>query len=164
MSTSLLITLADFPDFVPFSVNIDESLVNPHIRDAQTMELWPLLPLALRAELATPRAGWLPATAVLFTDFVRPLLVVESARKMLLYHGAHVTAAGLQTVSDPSIGAQPVAGAWRTELRADLAAKCTHYRSRLDGALRLAYPTTYANTCSGPRRRPTSGGLQISDV
>ena len=182
---ALLISLSDFPDYVPFSVNIDASLVNPHIRTAQTMEVWPLLPLALRTELIaavgeaepsgeagefygaefyTPSASVLVALPDIFREHVRPLLVVESAREMMLWHGFHVTPAGLQTVSDPSVGAQPVSGASRAELRADLASKCTHYRGRLQTALRLAYPTAYPNTCAGTRRRPGSGGLQISAV
>ena len=182
---ALLISLSDFPDYVPFSVNIDASLVNPHIRTAQTMEVWPLLPLALRTELIaavgeaepsgeagefygaefyTPSASVLVALPDIFREHVRPLLVVESAREMMLWHGLHITPAGAQTISDPSIGAQPISGQQRTELRANLATKCTQYRARLETALRLAYPNSYSNTCSGARRRPTSGGLQISAV
>lgn len=183
-----LITLADFPDFVPFSVNTDSSLVDPHIREAQTFDVEPVATLArlraIAAELPgiattfrpvdtdapdflllAADAGWADATlARIWYVGIRPLLVCESARRMLLWHGFHVTPAGLQTVSDPSVGAQPVSGASRAELRADLASKCTHYRGRLQTALRLAYPTAYPNTCAGTRRRPGSGGLQISAV
>ena len=163
----LLISLADFPDFVPFSVHIAEALVSPHIRDAQTFDVGPLLPVltwqALVAALdGGPVAGWTePALAALWSNGVRPLLVSESARRMLLWHGAHVTPNGLETVSD--IGHAPVSGQQRAELRADLQAKCAHYRARLASALRTYAPTT-TTSCNRPVRRPGSGGLSISAV
>lgn len=183
-----LITLADFPEFVPFSVNTDASLVNPHIREAQTFDVEPVATLArLRAVAAelpgvaanfkptdtdapdflqqAAAAGWADTTlARIWYVGIRPLLVCESARRMLLWHGFHVSPAGLHTVSDPSTGAQPVSGTNRAELRADLASKANHYRARLETALRLAYPTSYATACTASRRRRGSGGAQLSAV
>ncbi len=153
-----LITLADFPAYVPFSVNIGTHLVDPHIRDAQTFDVWPLLPGALRSALEAARLDWTEAEIKLFSDFVKPLLVVEAARRMLLWHGLHITPAGSEIVV-----AQPISSAQRTELRSDLAAKATYYRALLDGALRLAYPPT-TTSCATPRRPLQRGGLQTSAI
>ena len=179
---ALLITLADFPDYTPFSVNIGAHLVNPHIRSAQAFDVWPLLPAALRAELQaafgeatlagsegefyggefyTPTPSNLAAMPPIFREYVRPLLVLESARRMLLWHGAHVTPNGLESFSDGSN--QAVSGAQRNELRQDLIAQASHYRARLEGALRTAYPSAYSTTC-GPARRRSSGGATISAI
>lgn len=176
----LLINIGDFPDFVPFSVHIAPLLVTPHIRDAHTFDVGPLLSTALWLQLETEldtvmpefnpaefassefltttvQAGWItPALAALWYDAVRPLLVCESARRMLLWHGAHVTANGVETISD--VGHMPVSGATRTELRSDLQAKCSHYRARLTARLGPFAPLV--STCGpGRRRRPGAGGL-----
>lgn len=160
---TLLITLADFPDFVPFSINIAGLLVKPHIRDAQTFDVWPVLPVAARTDLEAPAANWSDATKALFGAFVRPLLVCEAARRMLLWHGAHVTPAGLETISE--MGHAPVSGATRTELRADLQAKCAYWRARLETAVAAAYPRAGTTSCTTSRsRRAGHGGLHISAV
>lgn len=151
----LLITLADFGAYVPFSPNIDPLLVEPHVRDAQTFDVWPLLPVALRTELASPVASWPVKETKLFTDFVKPLLVCTAADRMLLWHGLHITPNGAETISD--LGHQPISQAQRAQLRADLQAKAAHYQGQLETALRLAYPPT-AGTCGGrPARRPGPG-------
>ncbi|MGI4736128.1 MAG: hypothetical protein ACRYG7_13205 [Janthinobacterium lividum] len=183
--TRLLIGLADFPDYVPFSVNIGAHLVEPHIRDAQTFDVWPLLPEALKTALAQPRpdpaqvaaaddlpadfpldfdedapaaADWSADTITLFTEYLRPLLVLESARRMLLWHGLHITPAGAEIKVD-----QPISNQQRTELRADLAAKASQYRAKLEAALARAQPATSSNC--GPRRsRPQHGGLRTSAI
>ena len=167
--TRLLISLSDFPDYVPFSVNIDALLVTPHIRSAQTFDVEPLLGesqwddleqalLAVTPEyqplefdsaeflVEAVQAGWPdPRLARLWFAGVRPLLVCESARRMLLWHGAHVTPNGLETISD--VGHMPVSNAQRTELRADLEKQCQYYRTRLATAQRAAYPTTSCSSC-----------------
>lgn len=153
---SNLVTLADFPAYVPFSANIGAHLVDPHIREAQTFDVWPLLPGALQTALAAAKADWLPAELALFDDFVKPLLVTEAARRMLLWHGLHITPNGAETVSD--VGHMPISNVQRTELRADLQAKANHYRARLEAALRLAYPSP-GTTCGVVRRRRGHGGM-----
>ena len=112
-----------------------------------------------RAEFATALEALPMATQVLFADYLKPLLVMESARRMLLIHGVHITPNGVETISD--VGHMPISGQVRAELRADYQHKATHYRNRLELALRQAYPPT-AITCGTPRRRRDRGGLQSS--
>jgi hypothetical protein len=171
----LLISLADFPDFVPFSVNIGAHLVDPHIRDAQTFDV--ALPAAVYAALDTALgvvlpefkpsdfdgaefattaavAGWtdLPLAALWYAA-VRPLLVLHAARRMLLWHGLHITPNGAEITVN-----QPISGQQRTELRADLQAKANQYEAVLAGALRTYLPVT-PTVCGATRRRRNSGGF-----
>ncbi|MGI4819878.1 MAG: hypothetical protein ACRYFV_01595 [Janthinobacterium lividum] len=179
MIDKLLISLADFPDYVPFSVNIGAHLVDPHIRDAQTFDVQPLIPASLWAVLAAAAPGFaedaapastalpLAFTAPMPTDEelsklwyggVRPLLVLEAARRMLLWHGLHITPNGMELTAN-----QPVSDKQRNELRADLAGKASFYSARLAICLR-AYLLPTTTTCGTPVRRRRQGGLQTSAI
>jgi hypothetical protein len=186
-----LITKADLPDYTKVSANVGDHLINPVIRDAHTFDVGPLLnsgeqqalaaylaaadrpafvtaykaaellgfPLA---ELAVLQASPLHRPHVLYTTAVRPLLCYETYRRFLLDHGAHVTENGVETFSSGNNA--PISGGQRAEMRADAAAKCSHYRAVLAGAL-AAYrgPGAGTGTC-GPNaanRRPTAGGAKI---
>lgn len=146
-----LITLADFKGVVPFSTNIGEHLVAPHIADAQELDLWPLLPAALRTSLSQVRP-WPAALEMLWAEHLKRLLVLAAARRMLLWHGLHITPNGAENTA-----AQPITDQQRTQLRADLAAKSTHYQPLALAAIATAYPVATA-ACGAPRRR-TTGGL-----
>ena len=173
----LLISIADFPDFTPFSKNISAHLVTPHIRDAQTFDvklgaaLYEQLELALSAVqpefiptefdtaeffTSATNAGWPdPKLATLWYSVVRPLLVSHAARRMMLWHGLHITPDGAESTAE-----RPISPQERAALRADLQAKCSHYESLLTAALRTYLPTTSPATCTTTRRRPTHGGLR----
>jgi hypothetical protein len=147
-----LITLADFKGVVPFSTNIGEHLVTSHIADAQEIDFWPLLPTALRTDLAQARP-WPAALETLWADHLKRLLVLAAARRLLLWHGLHITPNGAE-----STAAQPITDTQRTQLRADLATKSTHYQPLVLAAIHAAYPPT-STTCGEPRRRRTNGGF-----
>jgi hypothetical protein len=175
---TMLISLADFPEYVPFSVHIAPLLVNHSIRDAHVLDVGPMLTPELWALLEDLRAGeaevpnTLPASlplvfgdtpapdprlVELWTESVRPLLVYNAARRMLLWHGVHVTANGLETMSD--VDNKPASDALRTQLRADLQSKCSAYGGMLVAALRQYNPTPTTG-CHGRKRRPDVGGLK----
>jgi hypothetical protein len=150
---TLLISLADFADYTAFSTNISAALVEPYIRDAQRFDVWPLLPANLRTELETARAQWLPATEKLFTDYVRPLLVLESACRMIVWHGTHVTPAGLEDLAS-DLNRTAASTTRRAVLSADLQAKAATYRALLIAAL----PSPSGACGSSTTRRPGRGG------
>lgn len=152
-----LITLADFKGVVPFSTNIGEHLVAPHIADAQELDLWPLLPAALRSDLGQPRP-WPAAVEGLFAEHLKRLLVLEAARRALLWHGLHITPNGAENTA-----AQPITDTQRTQLRADLAAKATHYRPAVLAAIAAAYPTA-STACGAGRPRRGNGGLRTAAI
>jgi hypothetical protein len=179
MIDNLLISLADFPDYVPFSLNIGAHLVDPYIRAAQTFDVQPLLPATLWTALAAAAPAFAqeaaPASTALPTGFtapaptdeelsklwyggVRPLLVLTSARRMLLWHGLHITPAGAENLT-----AQPITSQQRTELRADLAGQASFYSARLAISLR-GYLTPTTTPCGAPNRRRRQGGFQTSAV
>ncbi|MDO7888202.1 DUF6712 family protein [Hymenobacter cheonanensis] len=186
---TFLITKADLGDYTRVSANVADLLINPAIRDAHTFDVLPLLAgseaqlLAAyltdagrpafavsyaaaealgfpEAELAALQASPLYQRHVLYVSAVRPLLCYETYRRFLLDHGAHVTENGVETFS--SGNNQPISQAQRTEMRADAAAKCSHYRALLTGALHTYRgPAAAATACgAGPNRRPGAGGLR----
>jgi hypothetical protein len=177
----LLIKLADFADFTAFSTNISPALVAPYIREAQTFDV--KLPSAVRADLETElaaidpafkpedfdtvdfatqaaTAGWSNTTlARLWYEAIRPLLVLESARRMLLWHGLHITPNAAEITTD-----RPISSQQRAELRADLIAKASYYRPLMEAGLRSLAPAPTTTTCGITRRRPRTGGFQSSAV
>lgn len=176
---TFFITKADLPDFVKFSVNIADNLINPDIRDAHEFDVLPLLSpavvaacVAYRAVPAADVAAYLalPEAEQVLSPLHRPyrlyaavrgLLCHESYRRFLLGHGVHITPNGAETISD--VGHQPITTAQRTELRSDAQAKCSIYRAKLLAALRV-YEGPSATTCHSRPSRPGAGGLKTSAV
>lgn len=173
----LLISILDIADFSVFSKNTGAHLVEPHIRDAQQFDV--KLPTDLRAELEAELAvvrpefkpdefdgsdfattanvmGWKNlALARVWYEAIRPLLSLESANRMLLWHGRHLTPNSAENTTDNPLSPQD-----RAALRADLQAKASYYRPLFDAALRSLSPITAPATCGAPRRRPSRGGYR----
>lgn len=159
---SNLITKADFPEFVPLSVNVGDHLINPYILDAYTFDVAGLLTAAEWQLLQGPQPYQEPALVLLWAA-LKPVWVVESFRRFFLWHGTHVTENGVETFSDG--GNQPVSSARRAELKADIEAKASHYRRLLEAALRTYRGPAQPTTCtSARRRRPSDGGLKTYAV
>jgi hypothetical protein len=162
-----LITKADLPDYTKFSANTADLLINPAIRDAHTFDVLPHLSEVEQANLVGYRALTAderpqhPAHK-LYTEAVRPLLCYETYRRLLLDHGIHVTPRGVEIIAGEGT---PISGQQRTEMRADAAAKCSHYQAVLASALRAYRGTTTSTTCGTDRnRRPSSGGLRTRAI
>lgn len=177
----LLISLADFADFTAFSTNISPALVTPYIREAHTFDvrLPPAVRDALEKELqavlpefkpdefdstefltTATTAGWANLKlARLWYEAIRPLLVLESARRMLLWHGLHITPNGAENTAS-----QPITDQQRAQLRADLQAKANYYRPLYEAGLRHIAPIAPPRTCSPTLRRPGHGSTQTSAI
>jgi len=177
----LLIALADIAAFTAFSTNISAHLVTPYIREAQTFDV--KLPALVRTELeaelptidplfkpddfeavnfpqAAVLAGWAnPKLARAWYEAIRPLLALEAARRMLLWHGLHLTPDGAESTAD-----RPITDGQRAALRADLQAKAVHYRALYEAALHTLAPISAATSCTPTRRRPGNGGLRSAAI
>jgi hypothetical protein len=177
----LLISIRDIADFTSFSRNISDELTDPYIRAAQTFDVQ--LPTVVRAALeaqlenvlpdfkpdefeaadfatTATDAGWVDTKlARVWYEAIRPLLVMEAARRMLLWHGLHITPNGAENTSD-----RPLSTAQRSELRADLIGQAAYYRPLFEVGLRSLSPTPAPTACRKPSRRPSSGGLQMFSV
>ncbi|UOQ53041.1 DUF6712 family protein [Hymenobacter cellulosivorans] len=185
--SQLLITKYDLPEFWPVSTNISDELVNPYIGKAQTFDVRPLLTAQEWAGLernlgngtsefpgievdpaeflaAPPATSWdEDKLAALWAGFIRPLLATETFRRMILWHGTHITQNGVETLSDGSN--QPISAARRAELKADVEAERNLYIGRLQAALRAFRPATAPTICgASARRRPGRGGLKTFAV
>jgi hypothetical protein len=171
----LLISLADIAELTTFSKNIGAHLVTPSIRDAHTFDV--KLPTEVRAQLeaalptidpafkpedfeavnfpaAAVEAGWEnPKLARVWYEAIRPLLVMEAARRYLLWAGLHVTPDGPESTAE-----RPISPQERAALRADLQAKASYYRPLYEAGLRSLSTTTAPAACGATRRRRSSGG------
>jgi hypothetical protein len=177
----LLISILDIADFTAFSKNTGEHLVTPYIREAQQFDV--KLPAAVQAELeaeleavqpqfkpdefqgadfstTATTAGWKNlALAKVWYESIRPLLALEAARRMMLWHGFHLTPNAAETTSD-----RPMSKQDRAELRADLQAKASHYRPLFEAGLRSLSPITAPASCGAVRRRVSRGGFTSTSV
>lgn len=172
----LLISILDFADFTAFSKNIAEALVNPYIREAQQFDV--RLPIEVRAELEAELEGVVPsfkpdefnsadfsteaniagwknlALAKAWYEGIRPLLVLEAARRMMLWHGVHITPNGAELTAENPASPQLLAA-----LRADLQAKASYYRPLYEAGLRSLSTSAAPTSCGPTRRRPSRGGF-----
>jgi len=153
-----LITATDFAGIVPFSVNIGAHLVDPHVADAQALDFLPQLPAVLQTELAAVRP-WAGPLETLWADHLKRLLVLEAGRRLLLWHGLHITPNGAENTAS-----QPLSDAQRNQLRADLAGKVSHYLPAALAAIAKLYPPTTSTTCGTSRARRSSGGYRSAAI
>ncbi len=185
----LLVTKKDFPAFVPFTDQIGDHLVTPHIQDAQLFDVRRLMRKEEYTEMEAsaeqhertefhflefdPREFFTELLQTewenkklytLFMGFVRPLIVCEAFRRLIPYHGAHVTGNGFEVISE--MGHQPISAATRAEIREDILTKCNYYRTRLETALSTYRGTTPPTTTCTPyrRRRAGLGGSKFFNI
>lgn len=160
--SSYLISKADFPEFVPLSLNVADELVNPYIRDAYEFDIAPLFTAAEWALLTAARGlveqpAEAPAVLALWEP-LRALWVCQAFRLFLRWHGTHITPNGVEAFADG--GQLPVSGARRAELIADIDGRVARYAARLATALRAYRPATTTTCGTHHRRRPGRSGLQ----
>ncbi|GAA4362767.1 hypothetical protein GCM10023185_31010 [Hymenobacter saemangeumensis] len=179
---NLLISQADLSDYTRLSVNIAPLLINPAIRDAHTFDVLP----QLRADEETALSAYYALTPTQKEEYilageasedpdvvafwrrhrlyaaVRPLLCYHTYRRFLLDHGAHITANGVETISE--VGHMPISGQQRAEMRADASAKCAHYQALLVAALQVYRGPVGRPACASSTRRPRSGGLTMTAI
>lgn len=174
----LFISKTDLPDFVKFSANIADNLINPDIRDAHEFDVLPLLStsetaalLVYRALDAEQMAAYLALSSEdqalspihrphLLYPAVRGLLCHETYRRFLFSHGVHITPNGAELVSD--VGHTPISALQRTELKNDAEGKCAIYRSKLAAALRIYQgPSAFTSCHRTNQRRPGRGGAKF---
>jgi len=189
MSTYLISKL-DLPDYVQFSTQTADNLINPYIQDAWLFDVQPALleeeqqvlsrvkkltpealtDLADLAKLSDADVVLLPSEQqIALAEYklfmgVRGWFCLEAYRRVFTYHGCHMTNRGFEFFSGE--GSQPVPSQQRNEIKQDILDKRNHYRTLFDKAL-SAYrgPAPASNTC-GPRRTKWrgKGGFQLHAV
>lgn len=161
---SYLISILDFPDYTPLSVNVAPELVNPYIRDAYEFDIRPLLSAAewaLLEAMVPTEATDAPEPIRAVWAALRPVWVLQAFRLLLRWHGTHVTQNGLESFAES--GQLPASGARRAELIADIDKRAGLYGSRLVAALAAYRPAT-ASCTPAARRRPGRGGAQTHPI
>ncbi|WP_324671036.1 hypothetical protein [Hymenobacter sp. GOD-10R] len=186
---NFLISKKDLPEFVQFSENTPDHLVNPYIKDAWLFDVQPALleaeqrtlvaytkldterkaELASYAELTLEEITLLPAEDQqalkehqLF-EAVRAWFALETYRRLFTYHGFHVTPRGVEFFNE---GGQPVPSAQRNEMKQDILDKRNHYRALFEKQLKAYRPLPTTPCGCPPRRtgRQSKGGLQFHAI
>ena len=138
-----LIDKNDFGDYVKWSANIPDRDVDPHCKDAQNFDAFPIMPLAVVSgnnmitDIETALAEspvTKPELVAFYNTYLEPFLVCKAYARFLLWHGRNIAQYGFVTnQEDTSI---EVSDKTRGEMIADIQSKSNIYWARLTANLK----------------------------
>lgn len=95
-------TKTDFPEFVNFSLNIEDRLINPHIEDAYKYDVRPKLDsLAVDIYDYDTTTETKPELEAFFENFILQWWVLLAYKRFIQNHGRNVTQYGYTKTKDP---------------------------------------------------------------
>src|SRR5215204_2127568 len=93
---------SDFPNFVQFSLNIEDRLINPHIEDAYKFDVRPQLEsLAVDIYNYDGSLTTKPQLKNFFQDYILEWWVRLAYKRFIALHGKNVTQFGFTQTKDP---------------------------------------------------------------
>lgn len=161
-----LIDKDDFSAYVPWSDNIKAPQVDVHCFDAQTIDVYPLLPTAkvsgnnmtddiIFALTESPVTQ--PELVAFWNDYVKPLIVLKAYCRFLLYHGRNITQYGIRVNNEDT--SNDVGDKGRGELMADNEHKANVYlmklKERLDAVNYTFDSVVYEYACNNKPKAKT---------
>lgn len=117
----MLIQKSDFNTYVQFTQNIEDRIIDFHIRDAENFDFAPKMPDAFYDALQEDTS---PADE-LYTfriTYVTPLLVLLAYQRFLLWAGRSITQYGLRQINEDT--SVEISDKARAELINDIKSKC----------------------------------------
>ena len=93
---------SDFPNFVQFSLNIEDRLINPHIEDAYKFDVRPQLEsLAVDIYNYDGSDTTRPQLKAFFQDYILEWWIRLAYKRFIARHGKNVTQFGFTQTKDP---------------------------------------------------------------
>jgi len=93
---------SDFPQFVQFSLNIEDRLINPHIEDAYKFDVRPQIEsLAIDIYNYDLTAGDRPELKTFYEAYILEWWVRMAYKRFIAVHGKNVTQYGFTQIKDP---------------------------------------------------------------
>lgn len=128
-----LITKSDFSDYVQFTTNIPDRLINYHRDKAEVLDFKPLVSTAFWTIINTGSPGMGPELEDFFNEYIKPVVVHYAMCRFLIEAGVNITQFGLvnprEDTSQPASDAQR--GAMRNQYKADLQSYLSKFYARL---------------------------------
>ena len=99
-------TKADFPQYVQFSLNIEDRLINPHIDDAYKFDVRPQLE-TLAVDIynytsTAPDPETKPQLKTFYDDYIKEWWIRLAYKRFIAVHGKNVTQFGFTQTKDPN--------------------------------------------------------------
>lgn len=128
-----LVTKSDFSEYVQFTTNITDRLINYHRDKAETLDFKPLVPANFWTIINTGGPGMGSELESFFNEYVKPIIIHYSLLRFLVEHGRNITQFGLvQPIENTS---EPVSDSARADVRnqykADLQAYLNKFYAQL---------------------------------
>lgn len=127
-----LVTKADFSEFVQFTTNTQDRMINYHRDKAETLDFKPLVPASFWTIINTGSPGMGAELEAFFTDYCKPVLVHFFMCRFLVETGVNVTQFGLVNPQDPQ-------GTFTTATDIQRASMRNAYKKDLDSYLTNFY-------------------------
>lgn len=128
-----LITKTDFSEFVQFTANIPDRLINYHRDKAETLDFKPLVPADFWNIINTGSPGMGAELESFFSAYIKPIIVHYSLVRFLVEHGRNITQFGVVVPLEDT--SEPVSDRARADMRnqykADLQAYLNKFYQRL---------------------------------
>lgn len=128
-----LITKADFVNYVNFTTNIEDRILDFHISDAENFDFVPRVPAAFYSEISS-QASPADELETFRIGYVVPLLVCFAYKRFLLWQGRSITQYGIRQINEDT--SVEVSDKARGELIDDIKSKINVYLTRFYNRLK----------------------------
>ena len=128
-----LITKSDFSEYVQFTENIKDRLLDFQITKAETLDFQPLVPANFWTNLTTTSPALSGELEDFYTDYCKPVLVHFAMLRYLIEAGVNLTQFGivnpLENTSQPASDGQRAS--MRNQYKSDLQSYLAKFYARL---------------------------------
>lgn len=125
-----LILKTDFTEYIQFTNNVPDRLVDFHLKKAEELDFKPLLPTELWDKIKEVSPGMGAELSEFFTDYCKPVIIHFTILRFLVEAGRNITQFGLIVPFEPT--STPASDKSRAEVR-------NSYKKDLDSYLNLFY-------------------------
>lgn len=129
-----LITKTDFSEFVQFTTNIPDRLINYHRDKAEVLDFKPLVPSAFWTIINSGSPGMGAELEDFFNEYCKPILVHYAMNRFMIEAGVNITQFGL--VSPREDTSQPVSDQQRASMRNQYKSDLQSYLSKFYARLK----------------------------